>query len=134
MRLRSELTSVDVVEQAAEEFARQAGFDTEIAEQVAMVAREATVNAVLHGNRSDGRKHVTATLEWTAESLRIGIADEGSGFDPDAVPDPLLAENLLRSSGRGIFLMRAYMDEVHFRQLNPGQEIVLVKRRLQKEE
>ena len=94
-----------------------------------MVSREAAVNAVLHGNGLHSGKEVRVNLEQTRDTLTISIADEGSGFDPDAVPDPLAPENLLRSSGRGIFLMRAYMDEVHFRQLNPGQEIVLVKRR-----
>ncbi len=131
MRLPSVLASVGVVEEAAEEFARQSGFDDDTAGQVAMVAREACVNAVLHGNGSDPSRHVTATMERHGEWMQITIGDEGSGFDAGAVQDPLAPENLLRSSGRGIFLMRSYMDEVHFRQSASGQETVLVKRRPQ---
>jgi len=65
--------------------------------------------------------------------LRIKIADEGAGLDLDSVPDPLAPENILRSSGRGIFLMKAIMDEVHFHQLNPGTEIEMIKYRVKKE-
>jgi serine/threonine-protein kinase RsbW len=129
LTLDSVLDSVETVEQTAESFAREAGFDEDTASNISMVAREAAVNAVLHGNKKDPAKHVTATFELSEEALKISVADEGSGLDPDKIPDPLAQENLLRSSGRGVFLMRAYMDEVHFRQLTPGTEITLVKRR-----
>jgi len=129
MTLESELGSVETVEQTAESFAREAGFDEDTASNISMVAREAAVNAVLHGNKKDPAKHVTAIFELSDEALKISVADEGPGLDPDKIPDPLAQENLLRSSGRGVFLMRAYMDEVHFRQLTPGTEITLVKRR-----
>lgn len=132
--LRSDLASVSVVEQMAEDYARSAGFDDDVIGQVGMVAREAAVNAILHGNSNHPEKKLTATFEQDSDQIRITIADEGSGFNPEGVPDPLAAENLLRSSGRGIFLMRAYMDEVHFRQLNPGQETVLVKRKLRQQQ
>jgi serine/threonine-protein kinase RsbW len=94
-----------------------------------MVSREAAVNAVLHGNKKDPGKKVRATFKVTPENLTIQIADEGEGFDPSAIPDPLSPEGLLKPSGRGVFLMRAIMDEVHFRQLSPGAEITLVKHR-----
>ncbi len=129
MTLDSVLASVETVETTAEAYARKAGFDEDTASNISMVTREAAVNAVLHGNKKDPAKHVTATFEITPEDLRISIADEGPGLDPDAIPDPLAPENVLRPSGRGVFLMRAYMDEVHFRQLTPGTEITMVKRR-----
>ena len=66
-------------------------------------------------------------------NLTVRIGDQGEGLDPDAIADPLAPENLLRSSGRGVFLMRAIMDEVHFRQTNPGTEVTLVKHRNQTE-
>jgi serine/threonine-protein kinase RsbW len=72
---------------------------------------------------------VQATFSLTSENLTIKIADEGEGFDPSVIPDPLSPEGLLRPSGRGIFLMRAIMDEVNFRKLSPGAEITLVKHR-----
>ena len=131
--LDSVLPSVERVEEAAETLARQAGFEEEISSQISMVCREAAVNAVLHGNCYDPRKHVTASFELTQQALTVRVADEGKGFDPDKTPDPLAPENLLRTAGRGIFLMRALMDEVHFRQLSPGTEITLIKDRHSKE-
>jgi serine/threonine-protein kinase RsbW len=94
-----------------------------------MAVREAIVNAVVHGNDYDPHKQINASFETTSDSLVIRIADEGPGLDPDSVPDPLAPENILRGSGRGIFLIRAFMDEVHFRQLHPGTELTLIKRR-----
>jgi serine/threonine-protein kinase RsbW len=70
---------------------------------------------------------VTASFEANGDALVIRIADQGKGLDPDTLPDPLAPENLLRGSGRGIFLIRSFMDEVHFRQLHPGTELTLIK-------
>jgi serine/threonine-protein kinase RsbW len=133
MTLASELSSVDPVEAKAEQLAREAGFDEDTSSQIAMVAREATINAILHGNKRDPAKQVYASFELNDEALSIRIADEGAGLDPDTVPDPCAPENILRGSGRGIFLMRAIMDEVHFHQLNPGTEIQMIKHRVKKE-
>ena len=133
MTLESDLSSVEPVETRAEQMAREAGFDEDTASQIAMIAREAVINAILHGNKKDPAKQVRVSFELSDEALRITIADQGAGLDPDAVPDPCAPENILRSSGRGIFLMRAIMDEVHFHQLNPGTEIELVKHRVHKE-
>jgi serine/threonine-protein kinase RsbW len=127
--LPSTLSTVEVVEAKAIEYAEKAGFDEDTASQVAMVSREAAVNAVLHGNKKDPKKQVRARFTLTPEDLSIQIADEGNGFNPTDVPDPLSPEGLLRPSGRGIFLMRAIMDEVNFRELSPGTEITLVKHR-----
>ena len=91
--------------------------------------REAAVNAVLHGNAYDQNKHITASFETTSDALIIRIADQGPGLDPNSIPDPLAPENILRGSGRGIFLIRAFMDEVNFRQLHPGTELTLIKHR-----
>ena len=98
-------------------------------QHIAMAVREAAVNAVLHGNAYDPKKQITAAFETTAEALIIRISDQGPGLDPDTVPDPLAPENILRGSGRGIFLIRAFMDEVNFRQLHPGTELTLIKHR-----
>ena len=127
--LPSTLSTVDTVEEKVTEYAQKAGFDEDTASQIAMVSREAAANAVLHGNKKDPNKRVKARFTLTPDSLLIQIADEGTGFNPADVPDPLSPEGLLRPSGRGIFLMRAIMDEVNFRELSPGTEITLVKHR-----
>jgi serine/threonine-protein kinase RsbW len=131
LTLASTLGGVHTVEETALQYARAAGFDHDTAANLGMVAREAAVNAVMHGNRYDPAKHVTATFEVTPAALLISVADQGAGIDIDAIPNPLAPENLMRASGRGVFLMRAFMDEVRFRDLNPGTEITLVKRRIQ---
>ena len=128
--LDSSLESVDKVEQTAEQFATRAGFDEDTVSHIAMAVREAAVNAVLHGNSYDKTKHITASFETTTDSLIIRIADQGAGLNPETIPDPLAPENILRGSGRGIFLIRAFMDEVNFRQLHPGTELTLIKHRI----
>ena len=121
------MESVAEVEAAAERLSAEAGLDEDERFHVAMAAREAAVNAVLHGNEYDPAKQVTASFENTGEALVITVADQGKGMDPKCLPDPLAPENLLRGTGRGIFLIRSFMDEVHFRQLRPGTELTLVK-------
>jgi serine/threonine-protein kinase RsbW len=121
------MESVGEVEAAADKLAGEAGLDEDERFHVAMAVREAAVNAVLHGNEYDPAKKITASLENTGKDLIFTISDQGKGVDPDKLPDPLAPENLLRGTGRGIFLIRSFMDEVHFRQLQPGTELTLVK-------
>jgi len=127
LQLNSTMESVAEIEAAAEKLAAEAGLDEDERFHVAMAAREAAVNAVLHGNEYDPAKQVSASFENTGSALVISIADQGKGLHPDEIPDPLAPENLLRGTGRGIFLIRSFMDEVHFRQLHPGTELTLVK-------
>ena len=130
LTLASSLDSVDTLEHTAQECSTRAGFDEDSVSNIGMAVREAAVNAVLHGNAYDRTRPLLASFETTADDLVIRIADQGPGLDPDRLPDPLAAENILRGSGRGIFLIRAFMDEVHFRQLRPGTEITLIKHRV----
>ena len=130
MILSSSLASVDQAERAAEEYAERVGFDEDTRGNIAMAVREAVVNAVLHGNAYDTSKQVTLSFETTTEDLRVKVTDQGAGLDPATVPDPLAPENILRGSGRGIFLIRAFMDEVNFRQTHPGTEVTLIKHRM----
>ena len=127
--LESSLESVDKVEHTAEQMARDAGIDEDETFKFSMAVREAAVNAVLHGNAYDPEKRITASFENTGEDIIIRISDQGQGLDPATLPDPLAPENLLRGSGRGIFLIRAFMDEVNFRELHPGTELTLIKHR-----
>ena len=125
--LSSTMESVGTVEAAAEKLAEESGLDEDERFRFTMAVREAAVNAVLHGNEYDPTKQIAVTLENNGTSLVITVADQGKGLDPDTLPDPLAPENLLRGTGRGIFLIRSFMDEVHFRQLHPGTELTLVK-------
>ncbi len=125
--LDSSLDSVNRVEQTAEQMAKTAGLDEDEVFRVTMAVREAAVNAVLHGNSYDPAKQITASFENTGDSLIIKICDQGQGLDPATLPDPLAPENLLRGTGRGIFLINSFMDEVHFRLLHPGTELTLIK-------
>jgi serine/threonine-protein kinase RsbW len=125
--LDSTLETVDSAEQAATRIAAENGFDEDEVMQIAMAVREAAVNAVLHGNAYDPGKKVTLDFERTAGDLVITIRDQGTGLDPNKIPDPLAPENLLKTSGRGIFLIRSFMDEVQIHPTRTGTEIKLVK-------
>ncbi len=127
MTLDSSLDSVDRVEQAAGQLAEEAGLAEDARFGVAMAVREAAANAVFHGNKGDRAKKIRASFENTGQRLVFSVADEGEGLDPASLPDPLAPENILRPSGRGIFLIRSFMDEVQFRRLEPGTELTLVK-------
>jgi serine/threonine-protein kinase RsbW len=95
---------------------------------IELALREALANAVLHGNREDSRKKVHVCCDCEQESgISLVIRDEGAGFDPGGVPDPLAPENLGAEHGRGILLMKQFMDEIHFEQ--GGTEVHMRKDR-----
>jgi len=125
--LDSSLQSVNTAEETAQLLAAKAGFDEDNCLKISMAVREAAVNAVLHGNAYDPNKKMTVAFESTGRALVITITDEGRGLDINKVPDPTTPENLLKQSGRGIFLMRSFMDEVRIRLLAPGTEVTMVK-------
>ena len=126
--MESTLESVNKAEEMADKAASQAGFDEDVRGGISMAVREAMINAVMHGNGYSPDKRVKLSFEQSGGNLVITIRDEGEGMDPAEVPDPLAPENLMKQSGRGIFLMRAFMDDVKFRKLEPGTEITLIKR------
>lgn len=112
---------------AASETAARAGFDAEQCRQIGSAVREAVVNAVVHGNGNNAAKRVCISLESTSAGLTIAVGDEGPGFDPAGLPDPVAPENLLKKSGRGIFLIRAFMDEVEFAVHSGGSDLIMTK-------
>ncbi|MFZ0705049.1 MAG: ATP-binding protein [Candidatus Korobacteraceae bacterium] len=126
--MESTLESVNKAEEMADKAASQAGFDEDARGGISMAVREAMINAVMHGNGYSPDKRVKLSFEQSGDNLVITIRDEGQGLDPEQIPDPLAPENLMKQSGRGIFLMRAFMDDVKFRNLEPGTEITLIKR------
>jgi serine/threonine-protein kinase RsbW len=125
--LDSTLETVDSAEQTASRIAAESGFDEDQVMQISMAVREAAVNAVLHGNAYDPDKKVKLDFERTSDDLVITIRDQGKGLDLNKIPDPLSPENLLKTSGRGIFLIRSFMDEVRISPSQTGTEIKLVK-------
>jgi serine/threonine-protein kinase RsbW len=126
--LDSTLDSVDHAEELAVGVAQRAGFGEEDLLKIGMAVRESMVNAVVHGNRYNANKKVRFSVAKNTERFTIRIADEGEGFDYEDVPDPLAEENLLRGSGRGIFLIRTFMDELKINRLDlGGMEFIMVK-------
>lgn len=131
----STLESVDTAEAEILKAAGDAGFDEDEQHRIGMAVRECMVNAVVHGNRYNRNKkvHVAVNIEKSAvksgeTSLIIQITDEGEGFEMKEVPDPLHDTNLLRHSGRGLFLMGAFMDDLKVRKAaQGGTEVTLVK-------
>jgi serine/threonine-protein kinase RsbW len=118
---------IESVAEAAAEAARivsRAGFGEEVAFGVDMAVREAVTNAVLHGNRQDETKSVEISFTVAPEGLQITVRDRGEGFDPESVPDPTDQENVLKTSGRGIFFMRTFMDEVSWSRHPEGGTVV----------
>src|SRR5215813_8942214 len=94
MILDSTLDSVDTAERAALDLARESGFGEEELDRIGMSVRECMVNAVVHGNRYNAHKKVQLSLSRTPERFTIRIADQGEGFDPGALPDPVAGDNL----------------------------------------
>ena len=128
--LESIIDSVDLAEDITVRIAESAGFDEEDRHRIGMSVREGVINAVTYGNHQSRDKKVYLTLELNSNQLTIRILDQGEGFTLADVPDPLVEENLLKSSGRGILLMRAFMDEFDVsRGRGGGAELVMVKRR-----
>jgi len=125
--LDSTLETVNNAEKQATHFATLAGFGEDEAMSIGMAVREATVNAVLHGNAYDPAKKVTLTLKSNSENLIVVLRDQGKGLNVASIPDPLAPENLLKQSGRGIFLMRSLMDEVEISPSKTGTEVKLIK-------
>ena len=134
--VRLEFTSafemLDFVQVVSDHIARGIGLDEDSSHWVSVAIRESVINAIKHGNRNDAAKHVFIEFEtarYAVPELMIRVRDEGEGFDPETIANPLDPENLLKSSGRGIFLIRNFMDDVQLQRApEGGMEIRMVKR------
>jgi serine/threonine-protein kinase RsbW len=125
----SSLESVDVVESDILRAATDAGFGEDEQHGIGMAVRECMVNAVVHGNRYNRNKHVHVNVTRSTSDFTIRITDQGEGFETERVPDPLDDTNILRHSGRGLFLMAAFMDDVTVQKASPcGTEVTLSKK------
>ena len=123
---------LDFVQVVCDHVGRMAGLDDDAIHWVGVAVRESVINAIKHGNAHDERKrvHVEFTpLNADAPGIAIRVRDEGAGFDPSTLADCLAPENILKSSGRGIFLIRSFMDEMVLQRApEGGMEVVMVKR------
>jgi len=134
--IRLEFTSafemLDFVQVVSDHLARRVGLDEDAMHWVSVAIRESVINAIKHGNRNDSSKRVFVefgTSMGEVPELSIRVRDQGEGFDPETLADPLAPENLLKSSGRGIFLIRNFMDDVELRRApEGGMEIRMLKR------
>jgi len=127
--LETQVESVNLAEEMCLRVAEAAGFGEDDCYRIGMSVREGVINAFHYGNEERPEKKIHLALDLTPEKMIIHVVDEGKGFDLNSVPDPLAEENLLSTSGRGIFLMRAFMDEF---QVVPGRtggaEVIMSKK------
>ena len=130
---RSTFDMLDFVQVVCDHIGRTVGLDDDAMHWVGVAVRESVINAIKHGNHNDAGKRVhvefTRLEEETPPGISIRVRDEGPGFDPASLPDPLAPENLLKASGRGIFLIRNFMDEMVLQRApQGGMEVLMVKR------
>jgi serine/threonine-protein kinase RsbW len=124
----SALDNLDLVQVLTDSVAAFMKFDDDSIHWIGMSVREAVTNAVQHGNKLDPAKKVEVCFEMSPERLTVFVRDQGCGFQADEIPNPLEGDNLLKPSGRGIFYMRSFMDEVDIRTLaTGGTEVYMVK-------
>lgn len=112
--IASRLDMLDMVQTVLSHLAGVVGFDEESVHYMTVALRESVVNAIRHGNKGDERRRVNIEFVVGDGSLEVRVQDEGAGFDPGSIPDPLAEANLLKPDGRGIFFMRSFMDAVEY--------------------
>ena len=128
MSLTSRFENIEMAQHLCGKLLEGWELNEETTHWILMALREALANAIKHGNGQDMAKRVHLEMEVKDHTLRIRIRDEGTGFDPAGVADPLAQENRFKTSGRGIFYMKTFMDEVRFSRVDGGgMEIVLTK-------
>ena len=125
LEIESNPNNLITVEEFVHYFAVDLGLDEEKINGLLLSVTEATTNAMIHGNKNDKSKLVKINVTVEDHTLTIAVKDEGFGFDPSIVPDPTDPENLLKDSGRGLYLMRIYMDELKINLTPTGTETIL---------
>ncbi len=127
LEIESDPNNLLTVEEFVNYFAREVGIKDEKISGLILSVTEATTNAIIHGNKKnvDKKVKIIVTVE-EGRKLKVVVKDEGRGFDPSNIPDPTKPENLLKDSGRGLYLIRVYMDELHYRITPEGTETILI--------
>jgi serine/threonine-protein kinase RsbW len=134
IELPSAFELLDLVQVLSDRVSGIAGLDEDATHWVSVAVRESVINAIKHGNREDRRKHVTVEFQLSPRAqpteFFVQVLDEGEGFDPDVIANPLDPENILKSSGRGIFFMRSFMDDVSIARRPEGGMVVRMRKKL----
>lgn len=125
IEISSDPNNLITVEEFINFVSAEANFDESKLPGLMLALTEATTNAIIHGNRKDVSKKVFIKAEISKEKLIFRIKDEGKGFDPSRIPDPTMPENLMKDSGRGLYLMRIYADDLSYNITNEGTETIL---------
>jgi serine/threonine-protein kinase RsbW len=133
LQIHSNFELLDFVQVVSDRMGQLAGLDEDAVHWIGVAVRESVINAIKHGNREDYGKMVTVEFAMAPSKdpseLVVRVLDQGEGFDPEEVADPLAPENILKSSGRGIFFMRNFMDDVTLkRAAEGGMEVRMVKK------
>lgn len=126
IEVESDPNNLITVEEFVNYFAKDLGLNDDQLSVLLLAVTEATTNAIIHANKCDLSKLVTIHAHIEDSRLIVKVKDEGKGFDPSTVPDPTEPENLLKDSGRGVYLMKVYMDEVRYNMTPTGTETILV--------
>ncbi|MBX7151182.1 ATP-binding protein [bacterium] len=116
------------VESLTERVADEFQLNEDDRDNLAIAITEVSNNAIIHGNKFDHSKKVTISFYFDHDVLRVYIKDDGKGFDPLSIDNPLDPQNLLKESGRGIFILKSIMDEVDFKTGLNGTEVKIVKK------
>jgi len=128
--LGSRFENIELVQVVLRDALVQLDMDEDARHWVDVAVREAIANAIKHGNSQNPEKQVHVDLSLEGDDLVIRIGDEGPGFDPAQIHDPLAPENLLRPNGRGIFYMKSFMDEIHYGARPGGGTVVTLRKRV----
>jgi len=131
LEIGSRLENVELVQIAVEASLQQLAVEEATSHQIGTAVREAVANAITHGNKSDASKQVKVSFALEGDEIVISVWDEGLGFDPDRVPNPLEPENLLKPNGRGILLIREFMDRVEYVFEKETGTALLMRKRLE---
>ncbi len=130
IKIASRFDMLEMVQTVLQQVSAEVGFDEEAAHYMSVAVRESVVNAIKHGNHHDEAKSVAIDFHVHPKALEVEVRDEGAGFDPDSVPDPVAPENLLKAYGRGIFFMRSFMDDVSYSFPPAGGTVVRMLKRV----
>lgn len=130
LTIGSRFENIELVQMTVDEALSERTVAEDVRHWIGLAVREAVANAIKHGNRLNPEKRVEVDVALNSETVEIRVSDEGEGFDPGQVKDPLAPENRFRADGRGIFYMRKFMDEVSYSFGPGGGTVVTLRKRL----